>query len=236
MRPLRALAVRGSASSSGGARASASRRRAREPSRSSTSTTTSARGMTADEARRAARCSSSAASTQTAGTLSRSPRPAALRRRCGRTSPTRCARCAGVPASRVAVLTLALGIGANTAIFSVVNAVLLRPLAARRSGAARHDLRDRSAPVAQFDGVSYPAFIDWQEQNRSFESMAAFANRIFRSAPAMNVVVARGKVVSAEPLRRRRCPAGDRPRVPRLAPGSPTSSAERRLLETPFRR
>ena len=29
----------------------------------------------------------------------------------------------------------------------------------------------------QFDGVSYPAFIDWQEQNRSFESMAAFANR-----------------------------------------------------------
>ena len=49
----------------------------------------------------------------------------------------------------------------------------------------------------QFDGVSYPAFIDWQEQNRSFESMAAFANRDLPLGTSDEVVVARGKVVSA---------------------------------------
>ena len=45
--------------------------------------------------------------------------------------------------------------------------------------------------------VSYPAFIDWQEQNRSFESMAAFANRDLPLGTSDDVVVARGKVVSA---------------------------------------
>jgi predicted permease len=72
----------------------------------------------------------------------------------------------------VAVLTLALGIGANTAIFSVVNAVLLNPLPFPHA--------DRI--VSMFEAtqnfskgsISYPNFLDWQRDNRSFEAMAAY--------------------------------------------------------------
>jgi len=67
----------------------------------------------------------------------------------------------------VAVLTLALGIGANTAIFSVVNAVLLRPLPYRDPARLVTVLHDGWKPVAPAN------FIDWREQSSSFEAMAA---------------------------------------------------------------
>lgn len=80
----------------------------------------------------------------------------------------------------MAVITLALGIGANTAIFSVFNAVLLRPLPFRESErlvmvwnygveAAGGD----RTPLALAD------VLDWRAQNRSFESVAAFQNTFF---------------------------------------------------------
>jgi len=79
----------------------------------------------------------------------------------------------------VAMLTLALGIGANTAIFSVVEAVLLRPLPYRH--AERTVLLWESQPhrdVAR--NVVNPAnFLDWREQAKSFDQMAAFADRRF---------------------------------------------------------
>ena len=76
----------------------------------------------------------------------------------------------------VAILTLALGIGANSAIFSIVNAILLRPLPLADPSQLVMIFATEARRSLQFDGVSYPAFTDWQEQNRSFESMAAFAS------------------------------------------------------------
>src|SRR6202012_5710677 len=74
----------------------------------------------------------------------------------------------------VAVLALALGIGANTAIFSVVYATLLAPLP--------YNQPDRIVMVwsqvnGGHNGVSAGDFLDWQRQNTTFESIAAWGGR-----------------------------------------------------------
>src|SRR5215510_6537513 len=74
----------------------------------------------------------------------------------------------------VAVFTLALGIGANTAIFSVVNGALLKPLPYEES--------ERLVFVAELsangrqESISYPNFTDWRAQNRVFERIGIFTS------------------------------------------------------------
>src|SRR5439155_26062949 len=70
----------------------------------------------------------------------------------------------------VAVLTLALGIGANTALFSVVNGVLLNPLPYPHPEelVTLHE----SKPNFSTGSISFPNFLDWQKDNRTFSSMA----------------------------------------------------------------
>src|SRR5438093_11498678 len=72
----------------------------------------------------------------------------------------------------VAVLTLALGIGANTAIYSVVNAVLLRPLPYAESDRLVW-LSERS-PSFPTMSVSYPNFTDWRAQQTVFEQIGVY--------------------------------------------------------------
>jgi putative ABC transport system permease protein len=68
----------------------------------------------------------------------------------------------------IAILTLALGIGANTAIFSVVNGVLLRPLSFLDP--SRLVIVAEKSPFPTIS-TSYQNFVDWRDQSRSFESM-----------------------------------------------------------------
>jgi putative ABC transport system permease protein len=70
----------------------------------------------------------------------------------------------------IAVLTLALGIGANTAIFSVVNGVLLRPLPFRHPSRLVLIAEKSSFPVISTSRENY---LDWRDQSHSFEAMEA---------------------------------------------------------------
>ena len=70
----------------------------------------------------------------------------------------------------VALLTLALGIGANTAIFSVLYGVLLRPLPFK--DASRLIVLNETTPMVGMVSVSYPNFLDWRAQSRAFSEMA----------------------------------------------------------------
>jgi predicted permease len=79
----------------------------------------------------------------------------------------------------VAVLTLALGIGANTAIFSVVNTVLFRPLPYRNSSQLMRVWATNPHNGIEHDVTSYPDFTDWAYQNRSFQQIAAYAHRFY---------------------------------------------------------
>ena len=70
----------------------------------------------------------------------------------------------------IVIIALALGIGANTAIFSVVNSVLLRPLPYEES--ERLVFLNEKSPVLDEMSISYPNFTDWRNHNQTFEKMA----------------------------------------------------------------
>src|SRR6185312_16140784 len=76
----------------------------------------------------------------------------------------------------VAVITLALGIGANTAIFSLVNSILLRPLPFREPDRLVWMLQASPKLGLASWGVSQADFAAYREQNRSFESVALYNN------------------------------------------------------------
>ena len=96
----------------------------------------------------------------------------------------------------VAVLTLALGIGANAAIFSVVNGVLLRPLP--------YPDPDRLVMVWTYnprqgfdkDVGTYPNFEDWRRQSRSFQELAAYTGSSYTLAGFGDPAQIRGAVVT----------------------------------------
>ena len=123
----------------------------------------------------------------------------------------------------IAVLTLALGIGANTVLFSVVNGVLLNPLPYPHS----EQLATVYASTPGFDRgpIVYLNFLDWQRDTRTFASLAAFRNQDYNVTGTPEARRLSGYMISADffatlgvppvlgrsfPLRRRsgRCRAG----------------------------
>ena len=100
--------------------------------------------------------------------------------------------------SAIAVLTLALGIGANTAIFSVVNTVLLKPLPfdePERVMALGQQTAQNRAALSQF---SFRNFADLREQSRSFDRLAAYYNTNLTLTGDREAQLLRGTVVTAD--------------------------------------
>ncbi len=96
----------------------------------------------------------------------------------------------------VAVLTLALGIGANTALFSVVSGVLLHPL----PFPAPDELHSVYTRTEQFSkgSVSYPNFLDWQRGNRAFSALGAYRSDDFNLTGSGEAERLRASMVSSE--------------------------------------
>ena len=98
--------------------------------------------------------------------------------------------------STIAVLTLALGIGANTVLFSVVNGVLLNPLAYPRSGELMAVSETR--PGDHHSPIEYPNFLDWQRETRTFASMVIYRNQDYNVSGRAEAQRLSGYMVSGD--------------------------------------
>jgi putative ABC transport system permease protein len=81
----------------------------------------------------------------------------------------------------IVILTFALGIGANTAVFSVLNAVLLRPLPFREPqnlvAIGEFDTREKADPGTEIDSISYLDYVDFRDQTQVFDGVAVYTNQ-----------------------------------------------------------
>jgi putative ABC transport system permease protein len=125
--------------------------------------------------------------------------------------------------SIVATIALALGIGANTAIFSVVNAVLLRPLPFPNSDALMSVFSTDSARGGIRGAYSYPDFFDLRDQNHVFEHVAAYHDNDFTLTGQGQPVMIHGALASADLF----AVLGDQPML-----GRTPTAAEDKLTET----
>src|SRR5262245_52523379 len=97
--------------------------------------------------------------------------------------------------SLIAIRTLALGIGSNTAIFSVVNGVLLNPLPFHEA----HQLISLFEEIPNFKNgsISYPNFVDWRRMNHTFSALAAYRQTGFNLSGVGEPENLHGEMISA---------------------------------------
>src|SRR5215468_4563486 len=98
----------------------------------------------------------------------------------------------------IVLFTLALGIGANTVIFSVVNTVLLRPLPFKKADRLVRINESNPEHGWPLFGVSHPNFLDWRARNQTFEGMAATTTASFNLNAGGDVEVIRGTLITAD--------------------------------------
>jgi predicted permease len=96
----------------------------------------------------------------------------------------------------IAILTLALGIGANTALFSVVNGVLLTPLAYPHSGQLVAIYG--KTPGYEHAPINYMNFLDWQRATKTFSSMAMYRNQDYNFIGTGEAERLTGYMISAD--------------------------------------
>lgn len=99
--------------------------------------------------------------------------------------------------SAVAVLTIALGIGVNSTIFSLVNAVLLRPLPVERSEELV-DVYGHAATASSHDANSYPNFLDYKAQTETLSGMMAYTNFFANLSIEGSAELVIGEIVSED--------------------------------------
>ncbi len=95
----------------------------------------------------------------------------------------------------VVVITLALGIGANTTVFSVVDAVLLRPLPYMQPErlVEAGPLNPKNTSISNF---SYPDFFDWRSQNKSFEHLVSYHDNSYTLTGVARAVHVQAEITS----------------------------------------
>src|SRR5215469_5601212 len=106
----------------------------------------------------------------------------------------------------IVVFTFALGIGANTAVFSVVNAVLLRPLPFHEPqnlvALGEFDTREKADPGTEIESISYLDYVDWRDQTKVFEHVAVYTNQSVSTLTDGNQAThVQGESVSADLFR-----------------------------------
>jgi len=95
----------------------------------------------------------------------------------------------------IVIITLALAIGANTTIFSIVDAVMLRPLPyAKPQQLVEVERTNRG--IVEPSGVSYPEFFDWRLQNHTLEHLVSYHDKTFTLTGVARAAQLDGEVVS----------------------------------------